>query len=70
MLCSLDQHNAKSGSAVQHNAQTRKSVRAAVSGSHKESDDVRNFFVKQNAVAGGEDSEAPAMAWETLSSQD
>jgi hypothetical protein len=45
-------------------------VRAAVSGSHKESDDVRNFFVKQNAVAGGEDSEAPAMAWETLSSQD
>jgi len=34
-----------------------------------ESDDERNFFVNQNA-AGGEDSEAPAMAWETLSSQD
>jgi len=50
-------------------AQLRKSVRAAVSGSHKESDDERNFFVNQNA-AGGEDSEAPAMAWETLSSQD
>ena len=48
---------------------SRKSVRAAVSGSHKESDDERNFFVNQNA-AGGEDSEAPAMAWETLSSQD
>jgi hypothetical protein len=50
-------------------AHERKSVRAAVSGSHKESDDERNFFVNQNA-AGGEDSEAPAMAWETLSSQD
>jgi hypothetical protein len=47
----------------------KKCARAAVSGSHKESDDDRNFFVNQNA-AGGEDSEAPAMAWETLSRQD